>query len=135
MRLFVSYYLHKCRLVSVIHRINAAFGVSSKFVPYRPPYDDLISKGLTKTEQGVTTFTIDRDTHPYLLVIFRQISQTECEYKHYIVIKYSNATNVFLTLLSKSADADTHIQVTSSGNVVSIDTSTGWKLASLTQLA
>ena len=30
---------HIYRLVSVIHRINAAFGVSSKFVPYRPNYD------------------------------------------------------------------------------------------------
>lgn len=26
-------------MVSVIHRINAAFGVSQKFVPYRPNYD------------------------------------------------------------------------------------------------
>lgn len=26
-------------MVSVIHRINAAFGVSNKFVPYRPNWD------------------------------------------------------------------------------------------------
>ena len=38
-RLFVSYCLHIYRLVSVAHRINAAFGVSNKFVPYRPNYD------------------------------------------------------------------------------------------------
>ena len=26
-------------MVSVVHRINAAFGVSNKFIPYRPNYD------------------------------------------------------------------------------------------------
>ena len=34
-RFFVSYHLHKYRLVSVIHRIKAAFGVSQKYVPYK----------------------------------------------------------------------------------------------------
>lgn len=43
-RLFVSYYLHTYRLVSVIHRINAAFGVSTAFQPYRPPYDQMFPK-------------------------------------------------------------------------------------------
>lgn len=40
-RLFISYHLHIYRLVSVIHSINAAFGVSQKFVPHRVPYDVL----------------------------------------------------------------------------------------------
>ena len=42
-RFFVSYCLHIYRLVSVIHRINAAFGVSQKFVPYRyDPYTTVV---------------------------------------------------------------------------------------------
>ena len=45
-------------MVSVIHRINAAFGVSKAFVPYRPNYD-LVCDNLTryKWDQDTTIGT------------------------------------------------------------------------------
>jgi hypothetical protein len=58
-RLLVSYHLHIYRLVSVVHRINAAFGVSNKFVPYRPPYDTVIDA--VNHYKSDTTTTIGTD--------------------------------------------------------------------------
>lgn len=40
-----------------LHRINAAFGVSQKFVPYRPSYDDLIAQSTYTTSTSSTFVT------------------------------------------------------------------------------
>lgn len=116
----------------LLHRINAAFGVSPKFVPYRPSYDELMPKGKRIVATGSSSFTIEGTTH--LVSIWVQITSNSFEYANYIMIKYTSANNVNLALLSKSTNADTYITVTTSGDTVTVDTSDKWKLVTINEL-
>lgn len=106
--------------------------MSQKFVEYRPPYDELMTKGKRIVATGSTSFKISGTTH--LVSIWAQISTNEFAYANYIMIKYTSATNTNLALLSKSDNADTYITVTSSGDTVTVDTNDKWKLVSINQL-
>lgn len=55
-RFFISYHLHKYRLVSAAHRINAAFGVSKAFVPYRMPYSQALALLSTRAPSGIADY-------------------------------------------------------------------------------
>ena len=110
---------------------KAAFGVSPKFVPYRPPYDELMSKGKQLVAKGSTSFTITGTT--YLVSIWVSSSNI-IEYANYIMIKYSSAENVSLALLSKSSNADTYITITTSGNTVTVNTGDMWKIVTINKL-
>lgn len=119
-------------MVSVVNRINAAFDVSQKFVPYRPPYDELMSKGKRIVATGSSSFKISGTTH--LVSIWVQLTTNSFEYANYIMIKYTTANNACLALLSKSTNADTYITVTASGDTVTVDTSDKWKLVTINEL-
>ena len=83
-RFFVSYCLHNCRLVSVIHSINAAFGVSKAFVPYRPSWD-LVQSAITPS-----TFTITPETG----VTIAAATTWKCNGLAFFALSFSRATAI-----------------------------------------
>ena len=95
---------------SPIHRINAAFGVSSAFVPYRPDYDTLLGMMITK----YPTF-IFNNSRSYTLKQDIGHIFTAKSYGQYLVayvFKYTTETNVRMDIISKSNGFDTYATIT-----------------------
>lgn len=90
-------------MVSVVHRINAAFGVSNKFVPYRPNYD-LVAENMSNILWDSST-TIGTDWTLTKIVLNAPL---EAVVKLEAVLFWQNSSvrGIRITRSNNSADSD-----------------------------
>lgn len=127
-RLFISYHLHIYRLVSVAHRINAAFGVSQKFVPYRKGYASVYDSHTFNTSNS---YTLDSKGVGHILTI--------SSFAHFYigyVIQYTNEDYLRIIEIFKTTDFDNVATISSSSNVLTITaaSSAHWLVTNLIKL-
>jgi hypothetical protein len=124
--LFISYHLHIYRLVSVVHRINAAFGVSKTFQPYRcflPTIykyaKDNITAATTLTDSGVS-YTIPSGKFVRITATARFISANPEElvittgasvFAHVTAVQNDNSFALTATTLIGGISGDTTAKI------------------------
>ena len=100
-------------MVSVVHRINAAFGVSQKFVPYRLPYDKLTGLVYSNTTQTSSSYTLSDDRMYFINVVSYSVFYSALLFKY-------NSTNIYIYMLNSTNNYTDVFNITTSGNTVTI---------------